>query len=176
MQSHFCRGSPSGDSRPMDHAGVCWFAGAPVWWCSNFPVARPNTTLQTIDRLFPKRTRQKERCSPVCSTWDQRYPSDERGCRTAGAREAECQCRLPRHSRRQRIVLLIQWGRCQELASSSMRVQQRGCAWERATALQSSFSQLKFSENRRKHFFISNEEACCMQRRHQRFPTVRTVS
>ena len=38
---------------------------------------------------------------------------------------------------------------------------------EQSTARQSSFSQLKLSENRRKHF-ISNDPACCMQRRRQR--------
>jgi hypothetical protein len=31
------------------------------------------------------------------------------------------------------------------------------------------------SENRRKQFFIFNNAARCMQRRRQRFPTVRTV-
>jgi hypothetical protein len=40
---------------------------------------------------------------------------------------------------------------------------------------QSSFSQLRLSENRRKQFFIFNNAARCMQRRRQRFPTVRTV-
>jgi hypothetical protein len=52
---------------------------------------------------------------------------------------------------------------------------QRGCAWGVATAEQSSFSQLRLSENRRKQFFIFNDAARCMQRRRQRFPTVRTV-
>jgi hypothetical protein len=40
---------------------------------------------------------------------------------------------------------------------------------------QSSFSQLRLSENRRKQFFIFNNAARCMQRRRQCFPTVRTV-
>jgi hypothetical protein len=43
-----------------------------------------------------------------------------------------------------------------------------------ATARQSSFSQLKLSENRRKQFHLKRR-AHCVQRRHQRFPTVRTV-
>ena len=43
-----------------------------------------------------------------------------------------------------------------------------------ATARQSSFSQLKLSENRRKQFHFKRR-AHCVQCRHQRFPTVRTV-
>jgi hypothetical protein len=59
-------------------------------------------------------------------------------------------------------------------APTILRVQTVRLRGGATTAEQSSFSQLKLSENRRKQF-ISNDGTSCMQRRRQRFPTVRTV-
>jgi hypothetical protein len=94
-----------------------------------------------------------------------------------GAREAACQHRLPRDSRRQKISLLrIQWGPVpEELAWSSERVQavrlrsgSRDCGAVKLLSTQ-------IVRKQAKALFIFNAAAHCVQLRRQRFPTVRTV-
>src|ERR1700748_2437330 len=100
----------------------------------------------------------KERGSPVCSTRDQVHLSGERCCRTAGAREALCHGRLPRGAGKARDRSAADTVRI-DAERNGIRPQrvcrQRGCAWGVATAWQSSFSQLRLSENRRKQFSSS---------------------
>lgn len=92
-----------------------------------------------------------------------------------GAREALCRYRLPRGSEGTRSICCEYIGeRC-----GGIGIVLSACATVRlrsgvATAGQSSFSQLKLSENRRKQFHFKRR-AHCVQRRLQRFPTVRTV-
>jgi hypothetical protein len=102
----------------------------------------------------PGERKTKEQDSPACSTGDQYHPSDERGCRTAGCERglmpAQVATRLQEardHSAANTVgPVRRNWHRPHCVC------RQRGCARGVATAGQSSFSQLKLSENRRKHF------------------------
>ena len=148
-----------------------------IWWRSkDRPVARPYGLRDGPSAPGERQT--KERGSPVCSTRDHVHLSDERGCRTAGCERGfmpwQVATPLPKARNRSAAdTVRIDAG------GNGIRPQcvcrQRGCAWGVATGWQSSFSQLRLSENRRKQFFIFNNAARCMQRRRQRFPTVRTV-
>jgi hypothetical protein len=134
---------------------VCWFAGASVWWCSNCPVVRPETALRHVmGPLLPKSRRQIERGSPICSTRDQHHQSDEQSCRTAGCERGFMPTQVATRLQEARDHSAANTGR--PMRRNWHRPQcvcrQRGCAREVATARQSSFSQLKLSENRRKHF------------------------
>ena len=95
-----------------------------------------------------------------------------------GAREARCRRRLPRGSgrRRNRSAANTVRSRCQKNWHRTHCVcRQRGCARGVATAGQSSFSQLKLSVIQAKAIIHLDNAAHCMQRRRQRFPTVRMV-
>jgi hypothetical protein len=107
--------------------------------------------------------------SSICPTSEAAEPR--------GTREALCRRRLPRYSRRQESV-------CCEYKEDRRRrnghrpqcvCRQRGCAWGVATAGQSSFSQLKLSENRRKHFSSPTTPHIACNVRRQCSPTVRMV-
>jgi len=93
-----------------------------------------------------------------------------------GVREKPyAECRLPTRFRVHKFNLLrVQWGamrryrhRPQCVCDSEVALWSRDCR-------QSSFSQVKLSENRRKQFHFKRR-AHCVQHRFQRFPTVRTV-
>ena len=100
----------------------------------------------------------KERGSPVCSTRDQVHLSDERCCRTAGCERGCMPWQVATRLRKARDRSAADTVRI-DAERNGIRPQrvcrQRGCAWGVATAWQSSFSQLRLSENRRKQFSSS---------------------
>jgi hypothetical protein len=53
---------------------------------------------------------------------------------------------------------------------------QRGCAWGASDCMAVELLSTQIVRKQAKALFISNDAAHCMQRRRQRFPTVRTVS
>ena len=108
--------------------------------------------------LFPERGRRKSEALPSAPPGIRSICPASEAAEPRGAREAVCHGRLPSGSGRQEVALLrIQRGSMPE--KGGIRPQclcrQRGCAWEVATAWQSSFSQLRLSENRRKQFSLS---------------------
>ena len=140
-------------------------------------MVRPDSAVRRVMvRLVRKNGRRREQSSSVCSTGDQRPLSGEPGCRTAGCERSRMPAQVATRLReaQDRSAITVRIDAVKHRPHCVCR--QRGCAREGATAGQSSFSQLKLSENRRKQFFISDNAARCMQRRRQRFPTVRTVS
>jgi len=150
-----------------------------TWWRSKAgPVARPNTTFGARWVFCSEERKTKEQGSPVCSTWDQFHLSDERSCRTAGCERGFCAMAVATRLQKARNrsaadTVRIDAGELaydlSACAGSEVALGESRLQW------QSSFSQLRLSENRRKQFFIFNNAARCMQRRRQRFPTVRTV-
>jgi hypothetical protein len=126
--------------------------------------------------LLRESGRREERGSPVCSTGDQLHLSGELCYRTAGCERDPMPTQVATRLQETQICCEYSEGTAPKTRHRSQCVcRQRGCAREVATAGQSSFSQLKLSENRRKQFFIANNAAHCMQRRRQRSPTVRMV-
>jgi hypothetical protein len=140
-------------------------------------VARPDSARRRVmGHPLRKNRRQKERGSLVCSTGDQRTSARQASLPDRGVREKPyAECRLPTRFRVHKFNLLrVQWGamrryrhRPQCVCDSEVALWSRDCR-------QSSFSQVKLSENRRKQFHFKRRTHC-VQHRFQRFPTVRTV-
>jgi hypothetical protein len=155
---------------------VCWFAGAPVWWCSKLPRGSAEYSYTARDgSSAPGERKTKEQDSPACSTGDQRHLSDERGCRTAGCERGlvptQVATRL-REARDHSAANTVRAG-AKKLASASLRVQaarlrsgSRDCGAVKLLSTQ-------IVRKQAKALFISNDATHCMQRRRQRFPTVR---
>src|SRR5258708_37546361 len=148
-----------------------------IWWRSkDRPVARPYDLRDGSSALGEQKT--KERGSPVCSTRDQVHLSDERSCRTAGCERgfyavagchaapegkgsfccgySEDRCRRNWHSTSVRVQ------------AARLRLGSRDCVAVKLLSTQ-------IVRKQAKAIFIFNNAARCMQRRRQRFPTVRTV-
>lgn len=92
----------------------------------NCPVARPRTAFRCVmGPLLRKSERRKSKALLSAPLGISATCPASQAAEPRGAREAWCQRRLPRGSRRQKISLLrIQWGPVpEELASSSERVQ-----------------------------------------------------
>src|SRR5882757_6389296 len=128
-----------------------------IWWRSkDRPVARPYDLRDGSSAPGERKTR--ERGSPVCSTRDQVHLSDERGCRTAGCERGFMPWQFATRLQKARDRSAAGTVRI-DAGVNGIRPQcvcrQRGCAWGVATAWQSSFSQLRLSENRRKQFSSS---------------------
>src|SRR5882757_540907 len=149
-----------------------------IWWRSkDRPVARPYDLRDGSSAPGERKTR--ERGSPVCSTRDQVHLSDERGCRTAGCERGfmprPVATRLPRAKKRSAAdTVRIDAG------GTGIRPQcvcrQRGCAWGVATAIAVKLLSTQIVRKQAKAiFFIFDNATRCMQRRRQRFPTVRRV-
>ena len=147
---------PCGGSRPMGQSGAS--AGLQAHrsgGVQNCPVARPDSALRRVMGLLLRESGRQKRARLSCRFHrDQRHPSGERGCRTAGCERglmpAQVATRLQEardHSAANTVgPVRRNWHRPHCVC------RQRGCARGVATAGQSSFSQLKLSENRRKHF------------------------
>jgi hypothetical protein len=123
----------------------------------------------------PKEWKAKEQSSPV-STRDQRHLAGNQVCRTAGVRErpnADAGCHAAPRSKESFYCEYS--GSCRKNRNRPQCVCSSEVAFmEQSTGRQSSFSQLKLSETG-EIIFISNDAAHSMQRRRQRFPTVRMV-
>jgi hypothetical protein len=104
-----------------------------------------------MGRLLLGVGRQRERGSPVCSTWDQRHLSGKRNAaEPRGAREADI-LQVATQLQGRTVCCDYREGRCRRnTASASVRVQAERLVSRRATARQSSISQLKFSEKQAK--------------------------
>jgi hypothetical protein len=140
------------------------------------PVARPDSALRRVmDHLLQARGGQIEQGSPVCSTGDQRHPSGELGCRTAGCERGSVPAQVATWLQEARNPSAANTVRADEEASVSVRVQtarlrsgSRDCEAVKLLSTQ-------IVRKQAKALSISNDAAHCMQRRRQRFPTVRTV-
>jgi hypothetical protein len=156
MQSLFCRTPPCGSSRPMDQSGApAGLQARRSGGVHNFPVARPDTALRRVMGLLLRGSgRQKSKTllsaplgtSAIC----RRAMLPNRGVRERPCADAGCHA-APRDKKPfcceySEGPVHRNWHRPQCVC------RQRGCARGVATAGQSSFSQLKLSENRRKHF------------------------
>jgi hypothetical protein len=118
------------------------------------PVVRLDAAVRRVMvRLLRKNGRRREQSSSVCSTGDQRPLSGEPGCRTAGCerslRPAQVATRLREAQDRSAITVRID---AEKSIGLNACADSEVALGEGATAGQSSFSQLKLSENRRKHF------------------------
>jgi hypothetical protein len=119
----------------------------------NCPVARPDMALRRVMGLLLRESgRQIEQSSPVCSTGDQRHPSGERGCRTAGCERGSVRTQVAMRLREARDPSAANTGRTDTETGLSACAYSEIALGERTTTRQSNFSQLKLSENRRKHF------------------------
>jgi hypothetical protein len=75
---------------------VCWFAGAPVWWCSESPVARPYTAVRRDGSLLLReRGRRKSEALPSAPLGTRSMCPTSEAAEPRGAREALCGGRLP---------------------------------------------------------------------------------
>ena len=104
--------------------------------------------------LLLRESGRRERSSPVWSTGDQGHLSGERSCRTAGCERGlvprQVATRLQKATDRSAANTVESMP--EEMASASVRVQAARLRLGSRDCGQSSFSQLKLSENRRKHF------------------------
>jgi hypothetical protein len=156
MQSLFCRTPPFGDSRPMDQSGA--LAGLQArrsGGVQNCPVARPTTALRRVMGLLLRGAGDKRARLSCLLLWGpapsaRRAMLPNRGVRERPCADAGCHAvpggKKPFCCEYSEDRCIENWHRPQCVC------RQRGCARGVATAGQSSFSQLKLSENRRKHF------------------------
>ena len=126
----------------------------------------------------PEEETTKERGSLICSSREQVHPSGERCCRTAGCERGCCAkavaTRLQKARNRSAAdTVRIDAGRTGIRPQCVCR--QRGCAWGVATAMAVKLLSTQIVRKQAKALFIFNNAARCMQRRRQRFPTVRRV-
>jgi hypothetical protein len=154
---------------------VCRRTGLVVF--KNCPVVRPDSAVRRVMvRLLRKNGRRREQSSSVCSTGDQRPLSGEPGCRTAGCERsrmpAQVATRLREAQDRSAITVRID----AEKASASLRVQTARLRSGRRDCGAVKLLSTQIVRKQAKAIFISDNAAHCMQRRRQRFPTVRTVS
>jgi hypothetical protein len=132
-----------------------------VWWVfKNSPVVRPHTALRcAMGLLLRESGRRKEQGSPVCSTRDQVHLSDERRLPNRGVRErlyAMAGCHAAPEGKKS-FCCGYSENRCRKklaydliaCAGSEVALGESRLQW------QSSFSQLRLSENRRKQFSSS---------------------
>jgi hypothetical protein len=160
MRSRFCRTPPCGGSQPIGQSDApAGLQAHRLVAFKNSPAARPVYGPSVRDgSSAPCRAKTKERGSPVCSTRDQVHLSDELGCRTAGCERgfyAKAVATRLQKARNRSAADTVR-DRCRKTGIRPQCVcRQRGCAWGVATAGQSSFSQLRLSENRRKQFSSS---------------------
>jgi len=108
--------------------------------------------------LLRERRRRKSEALPTAPLGIRSILSDERGCRTAGCERGFMPWQVATRLRKARDRSAADTVRI-DARKNGIRPQcvcrQRGCAWGVATGWQSSFSQLRLSENRRKQFSFS---------------------
>jgi hypothetical protein len=125
----------------------------------------------------PKQWKAKEQSSPVCSTRDQRHLAGNQDCRTSGCERGhmptQVATRPPKAKNRSaaNTVRIVP----EEPESTSVRVQAARLHSGSSRLLGSQASLNSNCQKTGESTFISNDAARCVQRRCQRFPTVRTV-
>ena len=159
---------------------VCWFAGTPVWWCSKLPRGPAGCSPSARDGSSAPASgrRQKSKALLSAPLGISAILSGERGCRTAGCERGRMPAQVAMRLRERKRSLCCEYSEGSMPKNghqSSVRVQaarlrsgSRDCE---AVKLLSTQIVRKTGESN----FISNDAARCMQRRRQRFPTVRMV-
>jgi hypothetical protein len=157
---------------------VCWFAGTPSggvqiapWPGRIRPSARDGSSA-------PGELKTKERGSPDCSTGDQVHLVRRARLPNRGVRErlyAVAGCHAAPEGKGSLCCGYVRI----DAGGNGIRPQcvcrQRGCAWGVTTAMAVKLLSTQIVRKQAKAIFIFNNAARCMQRRRQRFPTVRTV-
>jgi hypothetical protein len=134
---------------------TCWFAGIPVWVCPRLPRGSADLALRRVMGPSAPGEQKTERARLSCLLhWGPAPSAGERCCRTAGCERDPMPMQVATRLRRARDRSAANTVRPmrRNLHRTQCVCRQRGCARGVATAGQSSFSQLKLSENRRKQY------------------------